>query len=44
MVQSGASETGAAAEQSLGAARELGLQANRLRDEVEGFLRTIRAA
>ena len=44
MVQEGATETGAAAEQALGAARELGMQANRLRDEVDGFLRTIRAA
>ena len=44
LVQEGASETGAAAEQALGAARELGQQANRLRSEVDGFLRTIRAA
>ena len=40
----GASETGAAAEQALGAARELGQQANCLRSEVDGFLQTIRAA
>ena len=44
LVQEGASETGAAAEQALGAARELGQQANRLRSEVDGFLQTIRAA
>ncbi len=44
LVQEGASETGTAAEQALGAARELGQQANRLRSEVDGFLTIIRAA
>lgn len=43
-VRQGASETGVAAEQSLGAARELGLQANRLREDVRRFIEHIRAA
>jgi methyl-accepting chemotaxis protein len=43
-VRQGASETGAAAEQSLGAAKELGQQANLLRDEVRRFIEKVRAA
>lgn len=43
-VRQGASETGAAAEQSLGAAKELGQQANLLRQEVRRFIDQIRAA
>ena len=43
-VRQGAAETGAAAEQSLGAAKELGVQANRLREEVRQFIEKIRAA
>jgi methyl-accepting chemotaxis protein len=43
-VRQGASETGAAAEQSLGAAKELGVQANSLRGEVRKFIDQIRAA
>jgi methyl-accepting chemotaxis protein len=43
-VREGANETGAAAEQSLNAARELGVQSNRLRSEVAKFIQTIRAA
>lgn len=43
-VRHGAQETGAAAAQSLGAARELGQQSNRLREEVRRFIEQIRAA
>jgi methyl-accepting chemotaxis protein len=43
-VRQGAQETGAASEQSLGAARELGMQSNRLREEVRRFIEQIRAA
>ncbi|MFZ4122441.1 MAG: methyl-accepting chemotaxis protein [Caulobacterales bacterium] len=43
-VRQGAAETGAAAEQSLGAAKELGVQANSLRGEVRKFIDQIRAA
>ncbi|MBU6373572.1 MAG: chemotaxis protein [Alphaproteobacteria bacterium] len=43
-VREGAAETGVAAEQSLNAARELGTQANHLREEVRRFIETIRAA
>ena len=44
LVQQGSSETGAAAEQSLGAARELGQQAVSLKHEVDTFLVRVRAA
>jgi methyl-accepting chemotaxis protein len=44
LVQAGSAETGAASEQSLAAARELGRQAERLREEVGGFLARVRAA
>lgn len=44
LVQAGSAETGAASEQSLSAARELGIQATKLRDEVDNFLVRIRAA
>ena len=43
-VEQGSQETGAAAEQSLGAARELGVQADRLTREVAAFLDRVRAA
>jgi methyl-accepting chemotaxis protein len=43
-VREGASETGAAAQQSLGAAKELGQQSNLLREEVRRFIAQIRAA
>lgn len=44
LVQQGATETGAAAEQSLAAARELGLQADNLKRAVGQFLEEVRAA
>lgn len=44
LVQQGATETGAAAEQSLAAARELGLQADNLKRAVGKFLEEVRAA
>jgi methyl-accepting chemotaxis protein len=44
LVQASSAETGAASEQSLEAARELGMQATKLRDEVEEFLIRVRAA
>ena len=44
LVQAGSAETGAASEQSLAAARELGIQATKLRDEVDKFLIRVRAA
>lgn len=44
LVQAGSAETGAASEQSLAAARELGIQATKLRDEVDNFLVRVRAA
>lgn len=43
-VQTGASETGSAAEQALGAAKELGHQAETLRSQINSFLSEIRAA
>jgi methyl-accepting chemotaxis protein len=43
-VRQGASQTGIASEESLGAARELGQQANLLREEVRRFVSQIRAA
>jgi methyl-accepting chemotaxis protein len=43
-VEQGSQETGVAAEQSLGAARELGVQADRLTREVASFLDRVRAA
>jgi methyl-accepting chemotaxis protein len=44
LVQQGATETGAAAEQSLAAARELGQQADNLKRAVGKFLEEVRAA
>jgi len=44
LVQQGATETGAAAEQSLAAARELGQQADNLKRAVGQFLEEVRAA
>lgn len=44
MVEAGASETGAAASQSLGASEELGRQAILLREEAAKFIERIRAA
>lgn len=43
-VSSAASETGTAATQVLGAARDLAQQAERLRQEVDGFVERVRAA
>jgi methyl-accepting chemotaxis protein len=44
VMRQGATATGVAAEQSLGAAKELGQQASRLREEVRHFIDNIRAA
>lgn len=44
LVQQGSTETGAAAQQSLAAARELGQQAITLKREVDSFLTRVRAA
>ena len=44
LVQQGSNETGAAAQQSLAAARELGQQAITLKREVDNFLIRVRAA
>ncbi len=44
LVREGASETGAAAQQSLAAAQELGVQSNRLREQVRGFIDKVREA
>jgi methyl-accepting chemotaxis protein len=44
VMRQGATATGVAAEQSLGAAKELGHQASRLREEVRHFIDNLRAA